>query len=128
MPIDPKDFSVKWEPALPSRMQWAVVTHDPSGRSFRLKCAWCVSDPWRLLPPAEGLAARKAWLIATATAYLERVLYDESAIGIMERLIAEAKQHKQNVLAAQAFCEQVKLDYPAQAGRIPTITVTGGEE
>lgn len=126
--IDPKDFTATWEPLLPSRMQWVKITHTPSASSFRLKLAWCVSDKWKLLPPVEALAARKAWLVANATAYLQRVLYEESDIGIRERLIAEAKQHKQNVLAAQAFCEKLKLDYPAYAGRIPTITVTGGEE
>ena len=122
--IDPADFTVAWTP--PRRgITWATVTHTPSGRSFRLKAAKCVTDVW--LASADPAAARSAWIGATAKAYLERVLYEESAEGIRERLLAEAKQHKENVLAAQAWCEALKLKYPAYADRIPTITVTGGD-
>ena len=122
--VDPADFTVSWSP--PRRgITWATVTHAPTGRSFRLKAAKCVTDQWLKAP--DPAAARRAWLGATAKAYLERVLYEESEEGIRERLLAEAKAHKEAVLAAQAWCEALKLKYPAYADRIPTITVTGGD-
>ena len=125
MPLDPNDFSVEWDTERKGII-WATITHDPSGRSFRLKASKAVTDAWLASPtPA---AARTAWVKAKAVAYLERMLYDESDIGIRERLIAEANQHKQNVLAAMEWCEALKLTYPAYTDRIPTITVTGGDD
>ena len=125
MPLDPSDFSVVWgEPR--KGIVWATVTHDPSGRSFQLKASKGVTDAWLAAPDPQ--AARTAWVKANAVAYLERVLYDESDVGIRERLIAEAKMHKQSVLAAMEWCEALKLTYPAYADRIPTITVTGGDD
>ena len=122
--VDSADFSVSWTP--PRRgITWASVTHEPSGRKFRLKAAKCVTDQWLASP--DPVAARRAWVGSTAKAYLERVLYDESEEGVRERLLAEAKAHKEAVLAARAWCEALKLQYPAYADRIPTITVTGGD-
>ena len=124
MPIDLRDFAVEWEPARKGS-QWAVVTHTPSGRSFRLKAAKCITDTWLASPDPK--AARIAWLREKATAYLEARLYEESPEGIREGLLAEARQHKENVLAAQECCKQLKVDYPAYASRIPTITIEGGD-
>ena len=125
MPLDPNDFSVEWDTERKGII-WATITHDPSGRSFRLKASKAVTDAW--LATGTPVVARTAWVKATAVAYLERVLYDESDVGVRERLIAEAKDHKQSVLAAMEWCEALKLQYPAYADRIPTITVTGGED
>ena len=125
MAIDPADFSVAWDEPRKG-IVWATVTHGPSGRSFRLKASKPVTDRWLAAP--DPAAARNQWVRAQAVAYVERALYEESDIGIRERLIGEAKMHKQNVLAAQEWCENLKLTYPAHADRIPTITVTGGED
>ena len=32
------------------------------------------------------------------------------------------------VVAVQELCENLKRDYPAQANRIPTITITEGDD
>ena len=126
MPIDPRDFTASWEPPLPSGAQWVVVTHTPTGRSFRLKAAKCVRLAWAAAPnPA---AARQAWLKANAVAYLERVLYDESDVGVREAAIRTIKEAARQALAASDTCEAMKLQYPAYAARIPTITVELGDD
>ena len=126
MPLDPQDFAVAWEPAQPSGAQWAVITHTPSGRSFRLKAALCVRTEWAAAP--DPAAARGAWLIATATTYLERLLYEESAEGVREAAIRQIKEAARAALDAREVCERLKLRYPEQAHRIPTITVTLGDD
>lgn len=125
MALDPADFSVAW--GTPRKgIVWATVTHDPSGRSFDLKASKPVTDAWLAEP--DPAAARNQWVRDRAVAYLTRVLYNESAEGIREALIAEAKTHRDNVRSAMEWCEALKLQYPAHASRIPTITVTGGED
>ena len=126
MPIDPRDFSVAWEPVQQSGAQWAVVTHTPSGCHFRLKAALCVRMEWAAAP--DPPAARRAWLIVTATAYLERVLYDESDEGKREAAIRQIKEAARSALNAREVCERLKVEHPAQAHRIPTITVTLGDD
>ena len=80
--LSPADFTATWEAPLPSRMQWVKVTHGPTKRTFRLKCAWCVSDPWKKLDAKAAAAARQAWLDQAAVAYLTRVLAAESPEGV----------------------------------------------
>ena len=126
MPIDPKDFTASWEPALPSGAQWVAVTHTPTGRTFRLKAAKCVRLQWAAAP--DPAAARKAWLVATGVAYLERLLYDESDDGVREAAIQAVKDAARAALAARETCEALKLKYPAYAARIPTITVELGDD
>lgn len=125
MPINPADFSVAWDTPRKG-IVWATVTHDPSGRSFRLKASKGVTDTWLASPDPQQ--ARNQWVKAAAVKYLEYHLYQESAEGIRERLIKEAKWYRDNVRNAQEFCEKLKVEYPAHASRIPTITVTGGED
>ena len=125
MPIDPADFSVVWGTPR-NGIVWAKITHDPSGRGFGLKASKLVTDAW--LASGDPAAARNQWVNAAALEYLERVLDEGSDIDIRERLIVQAQRHRDNVIDAQQFCEQVKADYPAHASRIPTITVTGGDD
>lgn len=125
MPIDPADFSVAWDTPRKG-IVWATVTHDPSGRNFRLKASKNVTDAWLAAPDPQ--VARRQWVRAKAVTYVERALYAESPEGIRERKITEAKMHRENVLAAQEWCETLKIEYPAHASRIPTITVTGGDD
>ena len=101
MPIDPRDFTVSWEPVQPSGAQWAKITHTPTGRSFRLKAAKCVRIEWAAAP--DPAAAREAWLVATGVAYLERVLYDESAVGVREAAVATIKDAARAALAAASL-------------------------
>jgi len=60
MSYEPADFAVEWEPVQPSRAQWAVCTHGPSGRVVRIKAAWCVRKDWT------GDADALAWALPTA--------------------------------------------------------------
>ena len=60
MSYEPADFAVEWEPVQPSRAQWAVCTHGPSGRVVRIKAAWCVRKLWT------GDADALAWALPTA--------------------------------------------------------------
>ena len=122
MPIDPKDFVVTWEPVLPSRMQWAAVTHEPTERAFRLKCAWCVSDLWLKLPHDEAAAARDKWVRDNAVAYLTRVLYGESAEGIKAAKLAEAEAAAESAKQAADVIAKALAEYPD--AKLPTVTVT----
>ena len=126
MPIDPRDFTASWEPALPSGAQWAELTHTPTGRTFRLKAAKCVRLAWAAAE--EPVKARNAWLEENGVAYLERVLYGESDVGVREAAIATIKDAARAALAARDTCEAMKLQYPAYAARIPTITVELGDD
>ena len=120
--LDSKDFTATWEPVLRSRMQWVAVSHTPTGRTFRLKCAWCVSDPWKLLKPEEAAAARQKWLDDNAVAYLTRVLYAESPEGIKAAKIAEAEAAAESAKAAAEIIAKVKAEYPD--AKLPTVTAT----
>ena len=120
--LDPKDFAATWEPVLRSRMQWVQVSHALTGRTFRLKCAWCVSDPWKKLKPDKAATARQAWLDATAVAYMTRVLYAESAEGIKAAKIAEAEAAVEKVKEAGKLIEKIKAEHPD--ADLPTVTVT----
>lgn len=125
MALDPADFSVAW--GTPRKgVVHATVTHDPSGRSFGLKASSSVTGAWQAAP--DPAAARSQWVKTQSLAYLTRVLYEESPEGVREALIREGKQHRDAVLLAKEFIDRVKADYPAQAHRLPTITITGGED
>ena len=126
MAIDPKDFTVEWGTVNNAGVQWAELTHTPTGRSFRLKAAKCVRLAWAAAP--DPAAARLAWLKETGVAYLERVLYGESDVGVREAAIATIKDAARAALAARDTCEAMKLQYPAYAARIPTITVELGDD
>ena len=89
MPIDPKDFTYTWEPVLPSRMQWVNVTHPPTGKTFRVKCAWCVSDRWLGLAPEEAEAARDTWVRDTARQTLELLLNPPPSARTQAEIIAD---------------------------------------
>ena len=53
MAIDPADFSVAWD--LPRKgIVWATATHDPSGRSFRLKASKLVTEAWLASPDPQA--------------------------------------------------------------------------
>ena len=126
MPVNPADFTAEWGPVNAAGVQWVELTHTPTGRTFRLKAAKCVRLEWAAA--AEPAKARLAWLIATGVAYLERLLYGESDVGVREAAIATIKEAARAALAARDTCEAMKLQYPAYAARIPTITVELGDD
>ena len=65
MALDPRDFSVAWEPVQPSGAQWAECAHAPTGHVVRIKAALCVRKTWT------GDADALAWAKATAAQVLE---------------------------------------------------------
>jgi len=72
-------FKVTWEPVLKSRMQYFTARHVATGRVLpRLKCAWCVSDPWAKLDPLKAAAAREAWAQATAQGVYDHLTLQEA--------------------------------------------------
>jgi len=120
MTLSAGDFKVKWE-AGRRGVQWAVVTHVPSGRTFRLKAAACVTRTWR------SEADRDAWLRKHALAYYSRMTHEELPDGIRERLLEEARQRLEELRAAREFFEELRERYPEYSDRIPTVTISGGE-
>lgn len=114
--ITAKDFVVEWEPVLPSGAQWAVLTHGPTKRTFRLKAAKCVRKTWK------RAGDNDLWVRPIAVEYLTRELYDESAEGIKARAIADAGEKVEQVKAITAELAQVNVTYPD--AKLPTITVT----
>ena len=116
------DWALAWEPILPSRMQWVNATHRPTGRVIRLKCAWCVSDPWKKLKPEEAATARLRWAIDTAAANLAAQLYAESPAGIMAARLAEAQAAADTARQAAARIAEVQAAYPLE--KLPTVSVT----
>ena len=127
MPIDPKDFAVVWEPEKPRKgIQYARVFHKPTATRFSLKAAKCVTDQW--VASTDPAVAQTAWLREKAVAKLTRILYEASPEGKRDRLIEEARMRMHEVVAVQELCENLKRDYPAQANRIPTITITEGDD
>ena len=84
---DPKDFTVVWEPVLPSGAQWAVVTHVPTTRSFRLKAALCVEGNELLYRFCEryGVPAIRCGKLVVAAR--------EAELPILERYLARAHEN-----------------------------------
>ena len=116
-------FKVTWEPVLKSRMQYFTARHVATGRVLpRLKCAWCVSDPWAKLDPLKAAAAREAWAQATAQGVYDRLTYAESAEGVKAAKLAEATAAADTANQAAEAIAKIKLAYPLE--KLPTVTVT----
>jgi len=123
-------FKVTWEPVLKSRMQYFTARHVATGRVLpRLKCAWCVSDPWAKLDPLKAAAAREAWAQATAQGVYDRLMadeakaiYAESAEGVKAAKLAEATAAADTANQAAEAIAKIKLAYPLE--KLPTVTVT----
>ena len=116
------DWALAWEPINGARMQWVNATHRPTGRVIRLKCAWCVSDPWKKLEPEDAATARLRWAIDTAAANLARQLAAESPEGIKAAKLAEAEAAADVARQAAARIAEVQAAYPTE--KLPVVSVT----
>jgi len=116
MALDPKDFTLTWEPVQPSGAQWCVATHGPTKRSMRLKAALCVRKAEKDLD---------LWARTTAAAILDRTLYEESAAGVKAAKLAEANAAADDARRAAERIAVVKATYPLE--KLPTVTVTAAQ-